>query len=296
MTHYRSDPSLHNLEFLPAEEMASVELVKGNIEDPHFVRETLRGCDIVFHLAALIGIPYSYIAPNSYVSTNIYGTVNVLEACKREGVRRLVHTSTSECYGTAKFTPMDEDHPLQGQSPYSASKIGADKIAESYYNAFDLPVVTVRPFNTFGPRQSARAVIPTIIGQLLAGVESLRIGSLTPVRDFTFVTDTAEGMMLAAMSKRAIGEVINLGVGKGVTIGALAQKVMELMETSIPFETENKRVRPKKSEVVALISDNAKARKLLNWTPKISLEEGLIKTIDFFKHNFESLRIHQYGV
>ena len=296
MTHYRSDPSLHNLEFLSVEEMASVELMKGNIEDPYFVRDVLRGCDIVFHLAALIGIPYSYIAPDSYISTNIYGTLNILEACKREGVCRLVHTSTSECYGTARFTPIDEKHPLQGQSPYSASKIGADKIAESYYNSFDLPVVTIRPFNTFGPRQSARAVIPTIIGQLLAGVKTLKIGSLTPVRDFTFVSDTAEGIMQAAMSEKAIGEVINLGVGKGVTIGALAQKLMEIMETSAPFETENKRVRPEKSEVMALISDNTKARKLLNWTPKVSLEEGLIKTIGFFKHNFESLRIHQYEV
>lgn len=296
MTHYRSDPSLHNLEFLPVEAMASVELVKGNIEDPYFVRDAVSGCDIVFHLAALIGIPYSYIAPDSYISTNIYGTLNVLEACKREGVRRLVHTSTSECYGTAKFTPMGENHPLQGQSPYSASKIGADKIAESYYNSFGLPVVTIRPFNTFGPRQSARAVIPTIIGQLLSGVKRLKIGSLRPVRDFTFVTDTADGMIQAAMSEKAIGEVINLGVGKGVTISALAQKLMEIMEISVPVETENKRVRPEKSEVMALISDNTKARKLLNWSPKVSLEEGLIETIGFFKHNFESSKIHQYEV
>jgi NAD dependent epimerase/dehydratase len=296
MTHYRSDPSLHNLEFLSAEEKSSVELVKGNIEDTHFVRDVLRGCDTVFHLAALIGIPYSYIAPSSYISTNICGTYNILEACKIEGVRRIVHTSTSECYGTAKFTPMDENHPLQGQSPYSASKIGADKIAESYYHSFDLPVVTIRPFNTFGPRQSLRAVIPTIIVQLLAGVKFLKIGSRTPVRDFTFVSDTVEGMLRAAMSERAIGEVINLGVGKGITIGALAQKLMESIGTCTQFETENTRVRPEKSEVMALISNNTKAMELLNWTPKVTLEEGLIETINFFEHNFQSLRIQQYEV
>jgi dTDP-glucose 4,6-dehydratase len=296
MTHYRSDPSIHNLEFLTPDEMACVDVIKGNVEDPYFVRHAVEGCDVVFHLAALIAIPYSYIAPASYVATNIHGTLNVLEACRSEGTPRLVHTSTSECYGTAKYTPIDEKHPLQGQSPYSASKIGADKIVESYYRSLDLPVVTIRPFNTFGPRQSTRAVIPTIISQLAAGVKTLKLGALSPVRDFTFVTDTAEGLICGALAEGVEGEVINLGVAKGITIGKLAEEIMKLVEVIVPIETKEQRLRPEKSEVMTLISDNRKAEKKLRWRPQVSLEDGLAKTIEFIHQHLELLRADKYGV
>lgn len=296
MTHYRSDPSLHNLEFLTPEEMRFVEVIKGDVGDPYFVRRAVEGCDVVFHLAALIAIPYSYIAPASYVATNIYGTLNILEACKSEGTPRLVHTSTSECYGSARYTPIDENHPLQGQSPYSASKISADKIVESYYKSFDLPVVTIRPFNTFGPRQSARAVISTIISQLMAGVNVLKLGDISPVRDFTFVTDTSEGLICGALTEGIEGETINLGSGKGITIGALAQKIMKLSEVSVPIETEEQRLRPEKSEVVKLISDNRKAAKKLRWKPEVNLDEGLIKTLEFVRHHPELFQADKYGV
>lgn len=296
MTHYRGDPSLHNLQFLTPDEMGCVEVTKGDVEDPYFVRHAVEDCDVVFHLAALIAIPYSYIAPASYVATNIFGTLNVLEACRSESTPRLVHTSTSECYGNARYMPIDENHPLQGQSPYSASKIGADKIVESYNRSYELPVVTIRPFNTFGPRQSVRAVIPTIISQLAAGAKTLKLGSLSPVRDFTFVTDTAEGLIRGALADGVEGEVINLGFAKGIKIGELAEKIMKLEGVTVPIETEELRLRPEKSEVMGLISDNRKAAKKLQWRPQVSLEDGIVMTIEFVRQHLELLQADKYGV
>jgi NAD dependent epimerase/dehydratase len=296
MTHYRSEPSLHNLKFLTQDEMTRVEVIRGNIEDAYFVRDAVEGCDTVFHLAALVDIPYSYIAPASYVATNVQGTLNVLEACRREGTPRLVHTSTSECYGTARYTPINEEHPLQGQSPYSASKIAADKIVESYYKSFELPVVTIRPFNTFGPRQSARAVIPTIIVQLMSGAKSLKLGALAPVRDFTFVADTAEGLIRGASAGDVSGETFNLGFGKGIAIGELARRIMDLASITVPIETEELRLRPPGSEVMALISDNSRTLARLGWSPQISLENGLLQTIEFVHQHSEFYRANSHGV
>jgi len=285
MTHYRGDPSLHNLEYLSRDELASIELIKGNVEDPYFVRRAVAGCDVVFHLAALIAIPYSYLAPASYVASNVQGTVNVLEACRAEETPRLVHTSTSECYGSARYTPIDELHPLQGQSPYSASKIAADKMVESYFNSFELPAVTIRPFNTFGPRQSARAVIPTIIGQLLSDTDTLELGSLTPLRDLTYVSDTVSGFLAGAQAVNVEGEVFNLGTGEAMSIGDIAHLLMKLVGREVPISDAPERVRPAKSEVTALVSDNSKAREKLGWAPSLSLEDGLRATIEFFREN-----------
>lgn len=282
MSHYRSDPTLHNLEYLTEEQLEKLEIVRGNIEDPFFVRAAVEGCDTVFHLAALIGIPFSYVAPSSYIKTNIGGTLNVLEACRAGVVGRLVHTSTSECYGTAQYTPIDEAHPLQGQSPYAASKIGADKLVESYYDSFDLPAVILRPFNTFGPRQSYRAVIPAIISQLLGGSQTIKLGALDPVRDLTFVSDTVNGFLLAAASTTAVGQEINLGVGKGISIGDLVEKIFRIFGRKARIELDEKRLRPEKSEVDELISNNKKAAKLLDWRPEISLDDGLVRTLNFF--------------
>ena len=296
MIHYRGDASLHNLEFLTPDEFARVEVIKGNIEDPYFVRRAVEGCEVVFHLAALIAIPYSYVAPASYVATNVSGTLNVLQACRSEGTPRMVHVSTSECYGTARYTPIDEDHPLQGQSPYSASKIAADKIVESYHCSFDLPVVTIRPFNTYGPRQSARAVIPTIVAQLTAGTRSVRLGSLSPVRDFTYVTDTVEGMVCGATAEGVEGEVFNLGVGKGISIGRLAETIIELAEVDAQIETDGQRLRPEKSEVMALISNNRAAAEKMGFKPRVSLKDGLIETIEFVRKHPRLFAADKYGV
>lgn len=296
LVHYRSDPALHNLEFLAAKEMREVEVLRGNIEDSSFVRACVGGCDTVFHLAALIGIPYSYIAPGSYVDTNIKGTLNVLEACRAEATPRLVHTSTSECYGSAIYTPIDEAHPLQAQSPYSASKIAADKLVESFFCSFDLPVATVRPFNTYGPRQSGRAIVPTIVGQLLSGTKALKLGALTPVRDLTYVTDTVDGFVRVARADEVAGEVINLGTSVTVSIGELAETVMRLMGVDVPIVAEAERVRPQKSEVLTLRSDNSKALAILGWAPQVALDDGLRKTIHFFREHQHLLRVREYGV
>ena len=296
MTHYRSDPSLDNLRFLAPDEFGAIEIVRGNIEDAFFVRRAVANCDVVFHLAALIAIPYSYVAPASYVATNVSGTLNVLEACRAEETPRIVHTSTSECYGSAIYTPIDEEHPLQAQSPYSASKIAADKLAESYYKSFDLPVVTIRPFNTFGPRQTARAVIPTIISQLAAGRETITLGSLDPVRDFTFVGDTVDGFIRGAETEGVQGQLFNLGVGKGVTIGALAENIIEVFGSNAHVESEDERIRPEKSEVMALISNNSKSREALGWEPRTTLSQGLAHTIEFIQSNSGSFNAAEYGV
>lgn len=293
--HYNSNNNWYNLERAPKQVLDNVEVISGDIADPFSVDNAVKGCDVVFHLAALIGIPYSYIAPASYVSTNITGTLNVLEACRKYDVARVLHTSTSETYGTAQYVPIDEQHPLVGQSPYSATKISADKLAQSYWLSFKTPVTVVRPFNTFGPRQSMRAIIPTIIVQALTK-GSLKLGSLDPVRDLTFVTDTARGFMAAERSDKVLGEVVNLGVGKGVTIGELVTIIGELLGKELPVETEQQRVRPTNSEVMKLISNNSKAQELMNWSPEVSLREGLQATIDFISDHLEGFKSDLYVV
>jgi dTDP-glucose 4,6-dehydratase len=272
-----------------------IEVIAGDICDRDSVRCALQDVEIVFHLAALIAIPYSYHAPLSYVRTNVEGTLNVLQAARDVGVECVVHTSTSEVYGTAQCVPIDEAHPLQGQSPYSASKIGADKMAEAFHRSFDLPAVTVRPFNTFGPRQSARAVIPTIITQLLAG-QTVRLGSLNPTRDLNFVANTVDGFVLAASSPAAIGRTINLGSGREISIGDLAQLIARLMDKPICIEGEDARVRPEGSEVERLLADNRLARELLGWEPRVNLEEGLQRTIAWIQQHPERYRPGVYSI
>lgn len=281
LAHYRADPSLHNLEYLSPDELNQIEIIRGNIEDPFFVMETVKDREIVFHLAALIAIPYSYVAPYSFIATNIHGTLNILEACRRSSVSRIIHTSTSECYGTAIYTPIDEKHPLQGQSPYSASKIGADKMAESYYRSFDLPVVTLRPFNTYGPRQSARAVIPTILMQLLSGSKSIRLGNIHTQRDLTFVQDTVDAFIRAATIPDIEGTTIHFGAGKAISIKDLALECMEICNSPAEIETEDQRKRPDKSEVELLLCDFSRAEKILGWKPTVSLREGLSQVAEF---------------
>jgi dTDP-glucose 4,6-dehydratase len=272
-----------------------IEVLAGDITDRDSVRRAMENVDVVFHLAALIAIPYSYRAPESYVRTNINGTLNVLQTARDLGTPRVVHTSTSEVYGTALYVPIDEKHPLQGQSPYSASKIGADMMAESFYRSFDLPVVTVRPFNTFGPRQSARAVIPTIISQCLQQGQ-VRLGSLTPTRDLNFVTNTVDGFVLAAQAPAAIGQVINLGSGREISIGDLAALIARLTGIAFDVESETARLRPEKSEVNRLLADHTRATELLGWTPRVTLEEGLVQTIDWIRENLDRYRPHEYTV
>lgn len=293
--HYNANNNYYNLEKLPKEVYNSLEVVTGDISDPFSVDKAVEGCHVVYHLAALIGIPYSYVAPGSYVQTNVTGTLNVLEACRRHGVERMLHTSTSETYGSAQYTPIDEKHPLVGQSPYSASKIGADKVAESYWLSFEMPVTIVRPFNTFGPRQSMRAIIPTIIAQALAGNE-LKLGSLDPVRDLTFATDTARGFIAAAKSEKVIGELVNLGVGKGVTIGDLVDRIGKLMGKNFTVQQQDQRVRPQNSEVMKLISDNSKAKELMDWQPQVSLDDGLQQTIEFIEKYLHEFKSDQYAI
>jgi len=294
MIRYTGRADWGNLEHLPAERKQALRVVAGNIEDPHFVLRCVEGQDVVFHLAALITIPYSYVAPTSYVRTNVEGTVNVLEAARFHRTPRIVHTSTSETYGTAQYTPIDEKHPMQGQSPYSASKIGADKIVESYWRSFQVPVATLRPFNTYGPRQSARAVIPTIISQALTQ-KQVRLGDLRPVRDLTFVRDTVEAFMAIAGCDAALGETVNAGYGKGITMGDLAQLVLSLMGRQVPLVTEAERVRPENSEVFQLLADNRKALSLLGWAPRTSLHDGLAEVIAFVEGHLDLFKPEIYG-
>lgn len=297
LVKYNSRNDWGNLEQLPPELQAQLEIISGDITDPFLVREAVKGCAAVFHLAALIGIPYSYVAPQHYVNVNVQGTLNVLEACRSEGVQKLVHTSTSETYGTALYTPIDEAHPLQGQSPYSASKIAADKMAESYYLSFDLPVATIRPFNTFGPRQSARAIIPTIISQALMNAktqEPIRVGSLDPQRDFTYVKDTAQGFIRVAECDDSVGQVINVGGGQTQTIGDTLNLILDILgQPDIPVVTEAQRIRPQKSEVGLLLADNRKAQELLNWQPQNSFRQGLSQTIEAIE---ASLGLYKTGI
>lgn len=285
----RRDPGL--LRLLPAELLPQVELFPGDLRDLPAVQAAMQGISLVFHLGALISIPYSYRQPAEVVETNIIGTLNVLLAAKTAGIQRLIHTSTSEVYGTARQVPIDEDHPLQGQSPYSASKIGADKLAESFFCTYDLPVVTLRPFNTYGPRQSARAVIPTIITQALTQ-PVIRLGSLETRRDFTFIHDTVRGFLLAAQAPGIEGHTFNLGAGSEIQIGELAKQVIRLAGRPVEIELDEDRLRPVKSEVQRLLSDNRLARQRLGWEPQVNLEQGLVETIAWIR---EHLDLYQPG-
>jgi NAD dependent epimerase/dehydratase len=268
------------LEDLPAH--PNLEVVTGDVRDPHFIKHTMEGVDVVFHLAALIAIPYSYNAPDSYVDTNIKGTLNVCQAAKEMGGIRVLNTSTSEVYGTAQYVPIDEKHPRQPQSPYSASKIGADAIAMSFYNAFNLPVTTVRPFNTYGPRQSARAVIPTIITQIAAGIQEIKLGDLTPTRDFNYVKDVVCGFKKIADCEATIGKEINIASGSEISISDTLELIKEIMQSDVRFITEEQRFRPEKSEVFRLCGDNSLITSLTDWDPEYTIERGLTETVDWF--------------
>jgi len=286
---YNSRNDLGLLERLPRETKQEIEVFVGDLKDPEALRRPAKDCEVVFHLASLIAIPYSYVNPMDFVQTNVTGTANFLNACRMGNVEKIVHTSTSEVYGTAMYCPIDEKHPLQAQSPYSATKIAADKLAESYYRSFGLPVAIARPFNTYGPWQSARAVIPTIILQALEG-DKMLLGSLDPVRDLTFVEDTVNGLMEVAKSEGSVGEVINMGSGREISNGDLAQKILSMMGHQAKVLKDDQRIRPEKSEVERLVCDNSKARKLVGWEPHVSLEEGLRRTIDWFESHASEYR------
>ena len=289
----RGDPGL--LSLVPEPVYQQIEVVAGDLRDFPAVKDAMRGVEVVFHLGALIAIPYSYMHPAEVVETNVTGTLNVLMSALELGVGRVVHTSTSEVYGTALRVPIDESHPLQGQSPYSASKIGADKLAESFYRSFDLPVVTLRPFNTYGPRQSGRAVIPTIITQALTQ-EVVRLGNLEARRDLTYVTDTVDGFIKAAQSPDVIGETFNLGTGFEIRVGDLAQEIIDLIGKPVKIDVEPARLRPVKSEVQRLLSDNRLAANYLGWSPSISLREGLKRTIQWISSHLELYRPSVYQI
>ena len=296
LVHYNHRNHWGHLEDLAPALRKRVEVRAGDVQDPHYMIDFTRGQEVVFHLAALIPIPYSYVAPSSFVATNVQGTLNVLQACRASGARRIIHTSTSEVYGTALYTPIDEKHPLQAQSPYSASKIGADAIADSFHRSFGLPVSIARPFNTYGPRQSARAVLPSAIIQLAAGRAKVRLGDLTPVRDFNYVADTVDGFLAIAASKRAIGETINLGTGRGVTVGAAVALLQKTMGTNVPVVRDGARLRPKKSEVFKLICDARKARRLTGWRPRRRLEEGLAEAAAYIRERLSDYKPDAYNV
>ena len=291
---YTSRAEIGLLRFLEPDILKKVEIIRGDLRDFSAVEQASRGVDIVFHLGALISIPYSYVHPVETVQTNVLGTLNILEACRKSGTK-LVHTSTSEVYGTALRVPIDEDHPLQGQSPYSASKIGADKLVESYFRSFGLPTVTVRPFNTYGPGQSTRAVIPTIITQALAG-GVVRLGNLDAIRDFTYLDDTVEGFLLTAQADTWNGETYNLGSGEEISIGAIAALIFRLMGKQAEIQLEKSRLRPEKSEVLRLISDNRKAKLELGWQPTVGMEEGLQRTIRWIGEHLDLYQPEEYGL
>ena len=284
------------LDTLPQDIMENVEVFTGDVRDPNGVREAMKGTDAVFHLAALIAIPFSYHSPDAYVDTNIKGTLNVLQAAKQLDLDKVLITSTSEVYGTAQYVPIDESHPDQGQSPYSATKIGADRLAESFYRSFGLPVAIVRPFNTYGPRQSARAVIPTIITQLLAGKEEIRLGSLTPTRDFNFVKDTAQGFIEIYRSDKTVGEEINIATQNEISIGELAEELIKQINPQAKIVCDEERLRPEKSEVNRLLGSNEKIKMLTDWEPRFTFEEGLAQTIDFFRDNLEKYKVDIYNI
>ncbi|WJW74587.1 NAD-dependent 4,6-dehydratase LegB [Thiohalobacter sp. IOR34] len=299
---YNSFGSHGWLDQSPAGIRDQFEVFAGDIRDPHGVKTAMQGCDLVFHLAALIGIPYSYHSPDTYVDTNIKGTLNVCQAARELGTERIVHTSTSEVYGTARFVPITEEHPLQGQSPYSATKIGADQIALSFQRSFGTPVTVARPFNTYGPRQSARAVIPTVITQIAAGQQRIRLGSLHPTRDFNHVADTVAGFMALAATERTIGEVVNIGSGFEISIGDTARLIAEIMGAEIEIETDPQRLRPADSEVERLFACNEKARELAGWQPAYGgldgFRRGLAETVDWFTQgdNLRWYRAERYSI
>ena len=292
---YTSRADTGYLRFAPPELSGALEIASGDLREWHTMRQAVQGCAIVFHLGALISIPYSYQHPYEVAEVNFMGTLNILMACRELGVRRLVHTSTSEVYGTARRVPIDESHPLQGQSPYSASKIGADKLAESFFCSYDLPVVTVRPFNTFGPRQTARAVIPAIISQALTK-DTIQLGNLSTKRDFTYVSDTVQGFLCAAEAPSVEGQVFNLGTGQEIAIGEIAQKIIRMVGKPAPpaIEVDPERLRPEPSEVMRLLSDHSLARERLGWKPEFSLDEGLEQTIAWVREHPELYRAGRY--
>lgn len=294
--YYNSFNNWGWLDTLPKEKLSQIEIFSGDVRDPNGVREAMKGVDLVFHLAALIAIPFSYHSPDSYVDTNIKGTLNVLQAARELNTERLLVTSTSEVYGTAQYVPIDEKHPYQGQSPYSATKIGADRLAESFYRSFKLPVTIVRPFNTYGPRQSARAVIPTIITQLLAGKDEIKLGSLTPTRDFNYVKDTAAGFLAIAKSQNTIGEEINIATQQEISIGDLAKEIISQIRPSAKIICDEARLRPEKSEVNRLLGSNEKIMRLTDWKQQYTFAQGISETIEWLRHHLDAYKTDIYNV
>ncbi len=295
-TMYNSFNTWGWLDTLPKNELDQIEIFGGDVRDPNGVREALKGMDGVFHLAALIAIPFSYHSPDSYVDTNIKGTLNVLQAARELETERIMITSTSEVYGTAQYVPIDEKHPFQGQSPYSATKIGADRLAESFYRSFNLPVSIVRPFNTYGPRQSARAVIPTIISQLLSGKEEIKLGALTPTRDFNYVKDTAAGFIAIAESDLTIGEEINIATQQEISIGELAKEIIDQINPNAKIICDEQRLRPEKSEVNRLLGANDKIKRLTSWRPQYTFGQGISETIEWIKENLDHYKSDIYNL
>lgn len=296
MVQYNSFNNWGWIDTFDKETKDKLDIFLGDVRDPNGVRTAMEDVDAVFHLAALIAIPYSYHSPDMYVDTNIKGTLNILQAARDLGTKRVLVTSTSEVYGTAQYVPIDEKHPYQGQSPYSATKIGADRLAESFYRSFNLPVTIVRPFNTYGPRQSARAVIPTIITQLLSGKEEIKLGSLTPTRDFNYVKDTARGFLEIYKSDKTIGEEINIATQREISIGDLANELIRQINPNAKIICDEQRVRPEKSEVNRLLGCNEKIKRLTNWAPQYTFEEGLAETIEFLRNNLDKYKVDIYNV
>ena len=294
--YYNSFNSWGWLDSLPPEILKEIEIFAGDIRDPNGVRTAMQGREVIYHLAALIAIPFSYHSPDAYVDTNIKGTLNVLQAARDHQPERVLITSTSEVYGTAQYVPIDEKHPYQGQSPYSATKIGADRLAESFYRSFQLPVTIVRPFNTYGPRQSLRAVIPTIITQLLSGCQTIKLGALSPTRDFNYVKDTVAGFMAIAAAEKAIGEEINIATGQEISIGQLAEELIRQINPQAEIVCDEERLRPEKSEVNRLLGSNEKIKAMTGWQPRYDLAAGLAETIAFFRHHLDRNKVNIYNI
>lgn len=300
--YYNSFNSWGWLDSLPADSKRNLDVFAGDIRDPYGVKEAMKGCTHVLNLAALIAIPYSYHSPDTYVDTNIKGTLNIVQAARELGIEKVVHTSTSEVYGTAQYVPIDENHPLQGQSPYSATKIAADQMALSFYKSFNTPVSIIRPFNTYGPRQSARAVIPTIIGQIASGKKTIKLGAISPTRDFNYVSDTVDGFISVMNNEKSIGEIINIGSNYEVSIGETAEMIADIMNVNLTIETDEQRLRPEKSEVERLWANNLKAKQLLDWEPsyggKDGFRKGLEETIEWFTNpaNLASYKTDVYNI
>lgn len=291
---YNSRDERGLLEDLPGEIQNQIEIVPGDLKDPDGVKKAIKGCTKIFHLGALIAIPYSYVHPFNFIQTNVIGTAHLLNAClENSGVEKIIHTSTSEVYGTAQYIPIDEKHPLQAQSPYAASKIAADKLVESYHLSFGLPIATIRPFNTFGPRQSLRAIIPTIISQAIHG-KKIRLGNVEPRRDFLFVKDTVQGFIELAKCSKAVGKVVNLGTGRDISIKELVEKILSQMRRGGEIKVEGRRIRPERSEVMQLIADTRLAKKFFKWIPRYTLEDGLRETIEWYEKNLSRFKVGSY--